>query len=491
MIEFGEWLPDQPGLNNTGATEAKNVIPALRGYRCFRGLNALSGAATNKILGMYAGKADDGSTTLYAGDSGKLYKMSAADSSLTDIKKSGGYTTTSGNFWRFAQFGETLIAVNFDDAPQAITVAAGGVFADLGGSPPKGKFIAVVRDQVMIANVDDGVDGEKPYRVWWSAINSATGWTSGTNLSDYQDVVDVGDCTGMVGGEHGIILFSKAIVRATFVGAPLIYQFDKLTNDRGCSVPGSVASVGPSLVFFLSDDGFYMLRGSEIVPIGAQKINHWFLDRFKSANRANVVSAVDPIHQNVIWAYPSLNSSDGENDEIIIYNYHLNRWSYAEQATTAIAQLFTGGYTLEELDNISSSIDALPASLDDGLYQGGTFFFAGAKDKKVSSFAGSALAATIETGEFSVSPGKHSLVNNVLPYVSADAGQSPSITAAVGSRSLQTAVPTFTDASAINAAGYCPVRSSGAYHRIRVAIADDAFDTAQGVDVDVQQIGLR
>ena len=491
MIEFGEWLPDQSDLNNTGATEAKNVIPALRGYRCFRGLSALSGAATNKILGMYAGKADDGNTTLYVGDSGKLYKMSAADSSLTDIKKSGGYSTTGGNTWRFAQFGETLIAINRDDNPQTITIAGAGLFSDLGGSPPKAKYIAVVRDQVMMANVNDAVDGEKPYRIWWSAINSATGWTSGTNLSDYQDVVDVGNCTGLIGGEYAIALFEKSIVRATFVGAPLIYQFDKLTNNRGCAIPGSVASVGPSLVFFLSEDGFYMLRGSEIVPIGAQKINNWFLDRFKWASRANMVSAVDPIHQNVIWAYPSVSSGDGENDEIIIYNYHLNRWSHAEQATTAIAQLFTAGYTLEELDNISNNIDTLPASLDDGLYQGGTFFFAGAEDKKVSSFAGSALAATIETGEFSVSPGKHSLVNNVLPYVSAGAGQSPSITAAVGSRSLQTAVPTFTDASAINAAGYCPVRSNGAYHRIRVAIADDAFDTAQGVDVDVQQIGLR
>jgi hypothetical protein len=490
MINFGEWLPDQPALNNTGATEAQNVIPAMKGYRCFRQLSPLSGAATNKILGMYAGKDDSGATTLYVGDSGKLYKFNASDSALTDISKSGGYTTGSGEKWRFAQFGETLIATNYSQAMQTITVAGGGLFADLGGTPPRAKFITVVRDQVLLANTHDSVDGAKPYRVWFSGINSATSWTPGTNLADYQDVVDAGDCTGLVGGEYAIILFEKAIVRASFVGAPLVYQFDKLTSDRGCTVPGSVASVGPSLVFFLAPDGFYMLRGNEIVPIGAQKINSWFLDRFKSANKDNVVSAVDPINQNVIWAYPSLNSSDGENDEIIVYNYHLNRWSYAEQATTAVAQLFTAGYTLEELDNISSSIETLPASLDDGVYQGGTFFFAGAKDKKVQSFTGDCLNATIETGEFNISAGRHSLINNVLPYVSAKVGQSPTVSASVGSRDRQIDTATFTSSSALGTDGYCPVRSAGAFHRVRLSLTGD-FDVAQGVDVDAQQLGLR
>jgi hypothetical protein len=244
------------------------------------------------------------------------------------------------------------------------------------------------------------------------------------------------------------------------------------------------------MVFFLADDGFYMLRGSEIVPIGSEKINHWFLDRFQSSSKENVVSGVDPIHQNVIWAYPSVESDAGENDEILIYNYHLNRWSYAVQECTAIAQLFTAGYTLDQLDNISSSIDALPASLDDGIYQGGTFFFAGAKDKKVQSFTGDTLAATIETGEFSIAPGRHSLVSNVIPYLGAKPGQSPTATVSVGSRSRQIDQPVFTAASSLNAAGYCPTRSSGAYHRIRLSVSGD-WETAQGVDVDLQQVGFR
>ena len=490
MINFGEFLPDQPALNNPGATEAKNVIPAATGYRCFKDLSALSGAATNKILGMFAGKDDSGQAALYAGDSGKLYKMNAADSSLTDLSKGGGYSTGAGNRWRFVQFGETILATNFDDAIQTNTVASGSAFADLAGSPPRAKFITTVRDQVMVANTNDTSDGDKPYRIWWGGINSTTSWTPGTNLSDFQDVVDAGDCTGLIGGEYAIALFDRAIVRLSFVGAPLVYQVDRLTNQRGCSVPGSVASVGSGLVFFLSDDGFYMLRGTDLVPIGAEKINRWFLDRFKVADKENVVSAVDPINQNVVWAFPSTASATGENDEILVYNYNLNRWSYAEVDCTALSQLFTAGYTLEQLDNISSSIDALPASLDDALYKGGSFFFAGAKDKKVHAFTGDCLNATIETGEFQVSPGKRSLINNVIPYLTNKSGQSPTVSVAIGSRSRQIDQPTFTNTSSINTDGYCPVRSMGGFHRVRLSVTGD-WEVAQGVDVDAKQLGLR
>ena len=490
VINFGEFLPDQPALNNPGATEAKNVIPAATGYRCFNDLSALSGAATNKILGMFAGKDDSGNAALYAGDSGKLYKMNAADSSLTDLSKVGGYSTAGDDRWRFVQFGETLLATNYDDDIQTGTVASGSAFADLSGTPPKAKFIAVVRDQVMLGYTNDTTDGEKPYRLWWSGINDQTSWTPGTDLSDYQDVADAGDCTGLIGGEYAIALFDRAIVRLSFVGAPLIYQVDRLTNQRGCSVPGSVASVGSAMVFFLSDDGFYMLRGTDLVPIGAEKINRWFLDRFKVADRDNMVSAVDPVNQNVIWAYPNTSSASGENNEILVYNYNLNRWSYIETDCTALAQLFTSGYTLEQLDNISSSVDALPASMDSAIYKGGSFFFAGAKDKKVHSFTGDCLDATIETGEFSVAPGRRALVNNVIPYMTSKSGQSPTVSIAVGARQRQIDVPTFTSASSINADGYCPVRSLGAFHRVRMSITGE-WQIAQGIDVDAKQVGLR
>ena len=486
MINFGEWTPDQPDLASAGVTGAHNVVPAVRGYRCMKGIAAVSTAATGDILGMYAGKTDNGAASLYAGDTTKIYRLDQSDSSLVDKSKAGGYSTSSGNVWRFVQFGETLLATNFSDAIQTSTVG-GSAFADLAGSPPRAQHICVVRDQVMVADTND-VDGDKPYRIRWSGINDHTSWTAGSNLSDYQDIVDFGDCTGVTGGEYAIALFERGIVRAQFVGAPLVYQFDKIHTTRGCSVAGSVAALGSSLVFFLSDDGFYSLRGGqELVPIGAEKINKYFLGRLKTANRQNIRSAVDPLQQIVVWAYPSVDSADGSNDELIIYNYFLDRWSRATVSVTALAPLFTSGYTLEGLDAVSTSIDALPPSLDSELWMGGTFFFAAGADKKVQSFTGDCLSATVETGEFQHGQ-RRSIVNTIVPYVT---GVSPTISAAIGSRTLQHGViPTFSAASSVTDEGFCPLRSEGRYHRVRLNISGD-WEQAQGLDVDARSLGLR
>ena len=488
MMKFGEWLPDQPSFENRGVTEAKNVVPALDGYRSLKTLAAISGAATNDIIGMFSGKDDQGNHALYAGDSGKLYRFSAADSTLADASKGGGYSTASGNRWRFCQFGEILVATNFTDVIQAVQIAA-SPFADLAGSPPKAKYMAVVRDQLMCGYTNDS-DGIKPYRLRWSAIGDHTAWTAGTNLSDFQDVLDLGDCTGLVGGEFATAFFERGIVRGSFVGAPLIYTFQKITNSLGCNVPGSIAAVGSHQIFFLSEDGFYMLAGNQLNPIGAEKVNRYFLDRFKIAHKENMVASVDPVNQLVMWAYPSINSTDGKNDEMLIYNYRLNRWSRAVIACDALASLTLGGYTLETLDTISANIDTLGISLDDPIWKGGSAFFAGAADKKIQSFTGTVLDALMQTGEFSVSPGQRSIINAVIPYATHADSISPTISISVGSRLRQIDQPTFSDSTTQNADGYCSQRSHGQFHRIRMEISG-GFDLAQGVDVATVVAGFR
>ena len=54
MIEFGEWLPDQSDLGNSGVLEAKNVLPAVRGYKPMNGLSEISNAATAYLNNMFA-----------------------------------------------------------------------------------------------------------------------------------------------------------------------------------------------------------------------------------------------------------------------------------------------------------------------------------------------------------------------------------------------------------------------------------------------------
>lgn len=299
----------------------------------------------------------------------------------------------------------------------------------------------------------------------------------------------MGSITGLVGGEYATILMERGIVRAQYVGSPLVFEFDKVQLQRGCKISGSVVSLGQN-VFYLSDDGFYMFDGQSSKPIGAEKVNRYFLSRFQSNNSARMSAVVDPLRQIVVWSYASVDSGDGTPDELIIYNYATDSWSTATIGLDAMAPLFTAGYTLEGLATITSNLDNLPSSLDSAVYKGGEFFFAGSKDKKIQTFTGDNLDAIVETGEFDLQAGRSSLVNNVIPYVENSSGVPLNVTTQVASRDSQNAQVNFGAASTLNSDNFCPVRSSGRFHRVRLNLSG-SWTNVQGVDVDGQIRGRR
>ena len=486
MIQFGEWLPDQPDYNNNGVTVATNVVPAANGYTAVQDFVAYSAEADSNILGIFAAKSDSGEVSLFAGDAGKIYKFNQTGSALDDVSKAGSpaYGLASGERWKFVQFGDTVIAAGgIDEELQKFQLGTDSAFSDLSGTPPKADFLAVVRDFVWTANIDVSGD-RKPYRCYWSGFNDSTSWTSGTDQSDFQDIPDAGAITGLVGGEYATILMERAIVRATYTGPPLIWQFDKVETARGCQVPGSVCNIG-HLVFYLSDDGFYVFNGSESTPIGAEKVNRFFFDDFNFSFKEKMTSTVDPQQQLAVWSYVSNSSIDGSPDRMLIYNYAIGRWSVVDIKTDLLAPFFTAGYTLENLDQISASIDTLPASLDNALYKGGQFLFGGARGKKIFSFTGDPLDGVIETAESGISTGNHNLITRAYPY-----HRGGSVTMQIGTRDLHSEDVTYTSEVAPNSNGFAPFRAQGRYHRLRFNISGD-WEYAQGADVEVRKIGRR
>lgn len=485
MIKFGEWLPDQPDLENKGVTVAENVIPAFEGYRSLSSLGNVSNQATNILKNIFSAKDNSGNVKVFAGDTGKLYEFNSSNSNLDDISKGGGYSLSTDERWRFVQFGTSVIvAGGVAETLQEFTLGTDSAFADLGGTPPKADFIAVVRDQVWTANIDEG-SGRVPFRVRWSGINNSTQWTVGTDQADFQDIPDAGAITGLVGGEYATILMEKAIVRASYVGTPLIHQIDKVETARGCTFSGSVSHIG-NTVFFLNEDGFYAFDGTKSVPIGAEKVNKFFFKDFNSSQSDKMTSAVDPTNQIVVWSYVSnTNQSGSTPDRLLIYNYAIQRWSIANVSVDLIAPFFTAGYTLEALDNLASNLDALPAPLDSNLYKGGAFLFGGSVDKKITSFTGQPLSATIETSEFALNKGKHSLVTRSVPYF-----KNGSVTVQVGARDRQDNDVTFSTANSLTDEGFVQHRSQGRFHRIRMNITG-FWDFAQGFDIEGQPLGRR
>lgn len=487
MIPFGEWLPDQSNLSNPGCTVAENVLPAARGYKPFKSLAPLSNAADSRLRGFYASKRSDGTVDLFAGDAGKLYKFNDTNSNLDDVSDTGGYSVASDGQWRFVQFGDDVIASSgLSDTLQKYTIGTSSTFSAISGAPAA-KFLAVVRDFVVTANVNYS-STDHPYRVRWSQINDADAWTVGSAQADVQDIPDAGNITGLVGGEFGVVLMERAIARMQYVGSPLIFTFEKVETGHGCNYPNGYAALGPTQVFYLADDGFFMFDGNRSIPIGAEKVDTFFFDDVSFNLIDRISCSLDPENQIVIWSYCS-NDSTADPDRLLIYNYAVGKWSLIKVEHEFIGSVLAPGYTIETLDLISTSIDDLDTSLDSRLLEGGFFQFACSKDSKIQTFTGPAFDATLETTEFEGAPMRQSMITAVTPFVTLNETP-PSITAQVGSRSRQIDAPAFTAASSINDDNLCPVRSSGRYHRVRVNLSG-TWRYALGVDVDAVAQGKR
>jgi len=469
-IQFGEWLPDQPGV--TGAiTDAKNCYPIANGYAPIRSESDYSDAAGANLLITFAGKFG-GASTLFAASATQIYKFDSNDASL-DAATTTGYTAVEG--WDVTQFGAKMILANGQDRLQAWTLNSSTSFADLDAAAPTAKYVTVVRDFVVAAN-----DGTETSKVYWSDINDETDWTPGAaSQSDFQILPDGGDITGLAGGEYGLIFLERAIYRMSYTGSPFFFQFDAISRSLGCISNGSIAQYG-NMTYFLADDGFYVCDGQSTKNIGTEKVNRWFFDNaIPNEIYSGMSATVDPVNKLIIWKFN--NTFGGKS--LLMYSIDLSKWSYADTTAESIAYVLTPSATLEQVDNYNASIDALDIPLDSRVFAGGSLLFAGVSGQKIISFSGQPKTANISTGDIDVG---QSVITLVRPIV--DGGSS---LIAVSSRNNLDEQVEFSSNVAADAENRVSVRSNGQYHRLRLTPTGDNWKTAVGLEFDIVKQGNR
>lgn len=477
-LTFGEWMPDQPGISGA-LTDAKNVVSQAIGYGPLPSAAVFSAAASENLTTLVAGKTPANTTKLFASGSTKIYDVSGIGA-LTDVSKSGGYTPTANNDrFRFTQFGNIIIGTNYSDPMQAYTLGTSTAFADLAASAPVCKYLTVVRDFVVTAFTTES-STVYPARVRWSGINDETEWgSSQVTQADYQDIADGGQIVGIRGGEFGLVFLEKGISRMSYVGTPFVFQFDNISRGKGCIAAGSIAQV-QGISFFLSDDGFYMCDGQQVQGIGSEKVDRWFFANADESAFDSMSAAIDPVRKLVIWNFKTTFAQR----QLIIYNFKTQKWTYGDAGADYISDASTSATTLENLDSISASIDALPVSLDSILYMGGKYFLGGTSGAYVVTYNGQPAMGQLITGDLNA--GGRSVVTLARPQV--DNG---SATVSVASRTLLSEVPSFGTAVAADSENRVSLRSNGNYHRFKVTPTGSNWSTAVGMDVDLSGQGGR
>ena len=475
-MNFGEYLPDLAPYGLDGLTVASGVYPAANGYRPVGSFTASpDGTLAAQCLGAYAARAGDGTVYVFAGTTSNLYSYTGSAWS----SKGSGYTGSSLIGWRFERFGNLVIATNGVDAMQKFDLATPTTFSALGGTPPTARYLAVVRDFLFA-----GFAGGSSIKVRWSAINNCEAWTIGTAQADEQDMPTGGEITGITGGEYGLVFQEKRIVRMTYVGGDLIFQFDEISSNIGCIAPWSIAQAG-NLVFFLSEQGFMVCDGSSARPIGSEKIDRTWGASAVRGYYPNMSAVTDPKNNLVLWALPD---TSGNPSTIYIYNWTLGRWSTASQSCERLFSGMSQNITLEQLDALYPSIDAMPASLDSPLWTGGNpavFLFN--SSHAFGSLAGYPNAVSIRTGI--QGGGKRIRGRRLRPQTDA-----PAMTVKVLTRDDLNDTATTNSFTTMERGGWYSTRYNAAYTQYQIDIAaaaagSDTWTYITGVEEDLTQGG--
>lgn len=479
LLRFGDFTPDQ--MSDLGG-DITGVIPMDEHYEPFAGPTDYgSGTLSSRPQGAFSCRSAAGTPYNFFGDSTRLYLLNGLTFDDVSSTFGGSYTTGADERWNFVQFGERVIATNFTDPMQGYLMGTSTKFANLSGSPPRARYITAIKDFVVVANCDTGVT-----RVQWSAQGDPTAsWaTSPATQADYQDLDTTrGWIRAIVGGEYGVIFQENAITRMTYVGSPLVFQFDEVESGRGTNIPGSVIKVGNIIYYIGTDYRFYAFDGNRSVGIGAGRVDNLF-ESFLNRDYLDRVKAIaDPDKPIIYWFYPSV--SDGNLSAVIAYNYQRDRFTSIALADADNYPFGTGyvnepfifitpGYTLEGLTAVNSSVDALVYSLDSPIWTGGERRLAGF-DKgpnfyQMQVMEGPPVSATLWTPEFEPNPGGKATMYQFRPVVEYKSATLPTIRGGITYRNELTDVPTTLTAQTLTTSGFINMRKTGRYFRCYLRI---------------------
>lgn len=498
FLSFGLWEPDKYGLDAVGGQGSsplsgtiRNVYPGANSWKPIQSLAAFSSAALPATcVGASAARRSDGTWDIFAGTATNLYRYVAGAWAEVTRTSGGDYSVADGQYWAFKQYGAKLVAVNGNDAPQIIeldTDPTTTLFEDLAGTPPEAKGVAVVSEFLVLGPL---ADNER--KIHWSGINDVEQWTLQTQLSDEQEFPDGGRVTGVIGLEDGAYVLQERRIRQMIFqpGSDYVFNFDSIVEEaRGCVGLSAWASSG-SRVFFLAEDGFYALsQAAGLQPLGANRVNEWFMDNSDTNRHRESKCVVDPFNTRVIWFFYR-NTNSTLFDGGIGYDWSLDRWFPIDDVSAQYWESVAAPATsLEDLDGLYATLEAVPYSLDARVWDGGRPVLAGITSAgRLGFLSGSNLAATLSTVEAHPAPGQRAFADEAYPIGEFEGATS--LTLRPGRRERLMDSVTWGSPATLERTGKFHFRVSARLHQYELTIpAGSTWTHVQGMVINPQPDG--
>jgi hypothetical protein len=368
LLAYGDYRPDVSDYEGQATRNVLNVVPRGDGYGPFPGFSAYTSPLPAACRGAFYALKSDGTVVTFAGTSSKLYQLNNTNFGWIDVSLGGGTYSllTSTANWQFAQTGNLVFATQANAVLQVFDLSSATTFVNAQGSPPQAAYIAVVGGFLVLSGLLSA-----PYRIQWSGLdsfNAPTSWTSGVNSSDYQDFPDGGLVRGVAGGSQSGIIFQDLAIRSMsyVAGSPIIFQIDRISQDKGLFAPYSIIRAGEN-IFFYAGQGFHMIPpGGLPTQIGRERVDRTFLADLDKGNLQLFMGAADPRASRVYWAYKSVAGSAGAYDKLLGYDYLLDRFFPVAMSGQYLLGVSQTGLTLESLDLIAPGEMAITGAANNG-----------------------------------------------------------------------------------------------------------------------------
>lgn len=235
-----------------------------------------------------------------------------------------------------------------------------GTDADLGGSPPKARFVLNYRGYLLIAYVNDSGTLRRA-RAQWSDVGDIENWSTGdAGIIDL--IEDDYNITAMgLFGEYVSIHKEKAIYVGYLTGTDSVFRFDRKETGSGAIAHGTLVNLPTGEQAFLSREGIRLFNG-----VTAPGIPSSINEELSDSMNVEFLFRAWGVHireLNEAWFGLPIGSRE-EPDTIYKYNY-MTKTLYKDLLTdnVTVASLFTK-VADDTIDSNNEPIDSQSRTYD-------------------------------------------------------------------------------------------------------------------------------